>query len=52
MYEITISKAFAAAHAIRLPDGQPMSAAPDVLTARTASMAAEAASRPARERVI
>jgi len=31
--------------AIRLPDGQPMSAAPDVQTARTASMAAEAASR-------
>ena len=31
--------------AIRLPDGQPMSAAPDAQTARTASMAAEAASR-------
>ena len=31
--------------AIRLPDGQPMSAAPDAMTARTASMAAEAASR-------
>jgi two-component system response regulator FlrC len=31
--------------AIRLPDGQPMSAAPDVQTARTASMAAEATSR-------
>jgi DNA-binding NtrC family response regulator len=31
--------------AIRLPDGQPMSAAPDALTARTASLAAEAASR-------
>ena len=32
-------------YAIRLPDGQPMSATPDVQTARTASMAAEAASR-------
>ena len=31
--------------AIRLPDGQPMSAAPDAQTARTASMAAEATSR-------
>ncbi len=31
--------------AIRLPDGQPLTAAPDVQTARTASMAAEAASR-------
>jgi DNA-binding NtrC family response regulator len=31
--------------AIRLPDGQPMSAAPDVQTARAASMAAEAAAR-------
>ena len=31
--------------AIRLPDGQPMSQAPDVQTARSASMAAEAASR-------
>jgi DNA-binding NtrC family response regulator len=31
--------------AIRLPDGQPMSAAPDAQTARNASMAAEAASR-------
>jgi len=31
--------------AIRLPDGQPMSAAPDVQTARTASAAAEAATR-------
>ena len=31
--------------AIRLPDGQPMSAAPDAQTARTASIAAEAASR-------
>ncbi|HEX4179321.1 MAG TPA: sigma-54 dependent transcriptional regulator [Caulobacteraceae bacterium] len=31
--------------AIRLPDGQPMSAAPDVQTARTASVAAEAATR-------
>jgi len=31
--------------AIRLPDGQPMSAAPDSQTARVASMAAEAASR-------
>ena len=31
--------------AIRLPDGQPMSAAPDTQTARVASMAAEAASR-------
>jgi DNA-binding NtrC family response regulator len=31
--------------AIRLPDGQPMSAAPDAQTARAASMAAEAASR-------
>jgi two-component system response regulator FlrC len=31
--------------AIRLPDGQPMSAAPDNQTARVASMAAEAASR-------
>jgi DNA-binding NtrC family response regulator len=31
--------------AIRLPDGQPMSAAPDALTARTASLAAEAVSR-------
>ena len=31
--------------AIRLPDGQPMSAAPDVQTARSASIAAEAASR-------
>ncbi|HEX4182381.1 MAG TPA: sigma-54 dependent transcriptional regulator [Caulobacteraceae bacterium] len=31
--------------AIRLPDGQPMSAAPDAQTARTASLAAEAATR-------
>jgi DNA-binding NtrC family response regulator len=31
--------------AIRLPDGQPLSAAPDAQTARTASMAAEATSR-------
>jgi DNA-binding NtrC family response regulator len=31
--------------AIRLPDGQPMTAAPDAQTARTASMAAEATSR-------
>jgi two-component system response regulator FlrC len=31
--------------AIRLPDGQPMSASPDVQTARAASLAAEAASR-------
>jgi two-component system response regulator FlrC len=31
--------------AIRLPDGQPMSAPPDTQTARVASMAAEAASR-------
>jgi DNA-binding NtrC family response regulator len=31
--------------AIRLPDGQPMSAAPDAQTARTASIAAEAATR-------
>jgi two-component system response regulator FlrC len=31
--------------AIRLPDGQPMSAAPEVQTARVASMAAEAAQR-------
>ncbi|HEY2659897.1 MAG TPA: sigma-54 dependent transcriptional regulator [Caulobacteraceae bacterium] len=31
--------------AIRLPDGQPLMAAPDAQTARTASMAAEAASR-------
>jgi two-component system response regulator FlrC len=31
--------------AIRLPDGQPMSAAPDVQTARAAQVAAEAASR-------
>jgi two-component system response regulator FlrC len=31
--------------AIRLPDGQPMSAAPDAQTARAASMAAEAAAR-------
>ena len=31
--------------AIRLPDGQPMSAAPDAQTARAASVAAEAASR-------
>jgi two-component system, response regulator FlrC len=31
--------------AIRLPDGQPMSAAPDVQTARAASIAAEAAAR-------
>ena len=31
--------------AIRLPDGQPMQAPPDAQTARTASMAAEAASR-------
>jgi len=31
--------------AIRLPDGQPMSAAPDAQTARNASMAAEATSR-------
>ncbi len=31
--------------AIRLPDGQPMNAGPDVQTARAASVAAEAASR-------
>jgi DNA-binding NtrC family response regulator len=31
--------------AIRLPDGQPMSAAPDAQTARTASIAAEAVTR-------
>jgi DNA-binding NtrC family response regulator len=32
-------------YAIRLPDGQPMSATPDARTARNASMAAEAATR-------
>jgi DNA-binding NtrC family response regulator len=32
-------------YAIRLPDGQPMSATPEARTARTASMAAEAATR-------
>ena len=32
-------------YAIRLPDGQPMSATPDARTARNASMAAEATSR-------